>query len=184
MNTTTVFSIGRYNPPTIGHEILIKKVVSVAKNHNANIIVFTTRTQDKKRNPLDVGNKLAYLRSAFPGIPFIDVTTAANALEYLDQQGNTYVILVTGSDRADTYDNMISRMITAGYIQNIKTYDIVRVDRDPDSNTVSGVSASKAREFANTGDIAGFKNIAPSKLSNEQKDRLYHSIRQGMGFKK
>ena len=49
---TAVFSFGRMNPPTTGHGKLIKKVMSVAKKVGGIPMIYASKTEDKKKNPL------------------------------------------------------------------------------------------------------------------------------------
>ena len=58
---TIVLVFGRFNPPTVGHELLIKVVKKVASNNNADYAIYVSRTQDKKKNPLSVERKIHYL---------------------------------------------------------------------------------------------------------------------------
>ena len=49
---TAVFAFGRMNPPTTGHAKLIKKVMSVAKSEGGLPMVFQSKMDDNKKNPL------------------------------------------------------------------------------------------------------------------------------------
>ena len=55
---TAVFSFGRFNPPTIGHELLINKVSKVASRNRADAFIFPSGSQDAKKNPLDYAEKI------------------------------------------------------------------------------------------------------------------------------
>ena len=68
---TVVFAFGRFSPPTIGHELLLKVIKKVATTNKADHIVYVSRTVDKKKNPLPVDRKLHYLKLMFPNINFI-----------------------------------------------------------------------------------------------------------------
>ena len=46
-----VFTFGRMNPPTIGHEKLINKIKSEARRNSADWKVYLSSTQDFKKNP-------------------------------------------------------------------------------------------------------------------------------------
>ena len=56
-----VFTFGRFNPPTNGHEKLISKVASLAKGNNYRI--YASKSQDPKKNPLDFNTKIKYMRN-------------------------------------------------------------------------------------------------------------------------
>jgi nicotinamide mononucleotide adenylyltransferase len=60
---TAVFAFGRFNPPTIGHQKLIEKVQSMARQVNGKGFIFLTHTQNNKKDPLSFQEKQAYIRS-------------------------------------------------------------------------------------------------------------------------
>ena len=61
--STAVFAFGRFNPPTIGHQKLIEKVQSMARQVNGKGFIFLTHTQNNKKDPLSFQEKQAYIRS-------------------------------------------------------------------------------------------------------------------------
>jgi len=60
---SVAFTFGRFNPPTIGHEKLIKKVKSLPTNDYK---IFLSRSQDSKKNPLSPSDKLNVMKDMFP----------------------------------------------------------------------------------------------------------------------
>ena len=56
------FTFGRYNPPTIGHQKLIDKVITIAKRVKGLPVLYVSATQDKKKNPLSAKDKLKYIK--------------------------------------------------------------------------------------------------------------------------
>ena len=58
---TIVFAFGRFQCPTTGHELLVKAVKKLASSNSADYIIYASRTQDKKKNPLPVDKKVHYL---------------------------------------------------------------------------------------------------------------------------
>src|SRR5210317_453775 len=54
-----VFTFGRFNPPTIGHQKLIQKVLSMPANEKK---IYLSRSQDSKKNPLEPNAKLRFMR--------------------------------------------------------------------------------------------------------------------------
>ena len=51
--STAVFAFGRFNPPTIGHQKLLDKVISMTKQVNGKGYVFLSQKQNNKtRSPL------------------------------------------------------------------------------------------------------------------------------------
>ena len=60
-----VFAFGRMNPPTTGHAKLIKKVMSVAKKENGIPMIYPSKTEDNKKNPLTYKTKVQVLKDVF-----------------------------------------------------------------------------------------------------------------------
>jgi FAD synthase len=58
--STAVVTFGRFNPPTIGHQKLVDKVVAVAKAKRAIPLVYASHSSDKKKNPLSYDSKIKY----------------------------------------------------------------------------------------------------------------------------
>ena len=67
---TVVIAFGRMNPPTIGHGVLVDKVLSEASKRNAGHFIFASVSQDPKKNPLTHKQKVEYLKKFFPKAKF------------------------------------------------------------------------------------------------------------------
>ena len=63
---TISITFGRFNPPTVGHEKLLAKVAQEAKSSGGEYRIYPSRSQDPKKNPLDPGSKIKYMRLAYP----------------------------------------------------------------------------------------------------------------------
>ena len=50
------------NPPTVGHSKLIAKVIAVAKKEGGTPMVYPSKTEDKKKNPLSFKTKVKVLK--------------------------------------------------------------------------------------------------------------------------
>ncbi len=181
---TVVLAFGRFNPPTIGHELLIKAVKKVAKTHNADHSIYASRTTDSKKNPLTVDKKVKYLKLMFPGTNFVAANeqerTFLEAAKHLNKKYKN-IIMVAGSDRVQEF----TRLLNAYNGKEFK-YDTVEVvsagERDPDADDASGMSASKMRALASKGDYAEFKKGLPSSIRDIDGRRLMNDVRQGMGL--
>ena len=63
---TAVFTFGRFNPPTTGHEKLIKAVAKQqSKNAGSKMYIYASQSNDPKKNPLPYAKKIAYMRKMF-----------------------------------------------------------------------------------------------------------------------
>ena len=69
---TAVFAFGRFNPPTIGHQKLLNKVISMAEQVNGKGFIFLSQKQNNKTDPLTFKEKQDYLRMFYPGLAIGD----------------------------------------------------------------------------------------------------------------
>ena len=99
---TVVFTFGRFNPPTTGHEKLIQKVASVAGSNPFRI--YPSYSQNQKKDPLPFALKIAYMRKMFPKyakniMADSNARTAIDIAVKLYDEGFKNLIMVAGSDR-------------------------------------------------------------------------------------
>ena len=185
---TAVFAFGRFNPPTIGHQKLIQKVQSMAKQVNGKGFIFLTHTQNNKKDPLTFQEKQAYIRSQItdPSLEIGDpaVKTIVQALQKIQSQGRTRVIMVAGDDRVMEFQKFLNQYNgnpdKAGNIPY--KFDEVQVvsagQRDPDADDIAGVSASKARELAMDGNWHEFSKII---MGGDRGKALYDKLHDRFG---
>jgi len=146
---TAVFSFGRMNPPTTGHGKLIKKVMSVAKKVGGIPMIYASKTEDKKKNPLTYKTKIAVLTNVFGNIINTDTTIKSpfDVLEYLNDKKFSKVVFVVGSDRVAEFKKNMSKFVDSD-LDNITDFSVASAgDRDPDAEGVKGISGSKMREY-------------------------------------
>ena len=187
---TIVFGFGRFNPPTTGHEKVIKKIASVAGSNPWQ--VFPSHTQNPKKDPLPQALKTAYMRKMFKRYARnIVVSTARNAIEIaveLYDQGYKNLIMVAGSDRVKAFDTMLKNYNgVEGKAHGYYKFDSIKIvsagERDPDAEGVEGMSASKMRKAATDGDYDSFSMGVPTTLSDADKKKLYRDVRKYMGIR-
>lgn len=191
-----IFTFGRMNPPTIGHEKLIAVVEKVSASHSGDSFIVPTKTHDKIKNPLDFATKVKFLKIFFPKVTIIEdpeIRTVFDAMMWFGDNGYNEVIMVVGSDRVSTFQKTIGDYIPSinpsvdplKALDNITSFSVVSAgERDPDSEGISGVSGTKAREFAINGQEKDFVNLtAPTNGTDKQKLALYKAVRKGLGVK-
>ena len=175
-------TFGRFNPPTIGHEALIKKVASTGKGGDYRI--YPSRTQDPKKNPLDPGSKVKFMKQAYPDHANAiqnseDMKTIFDVLTALDSEGYSEVNIVVGGDRVSEFTSLSTKY--NGKLYNFKDIKVTSAgDRDPDADGVEGMSASKLRKAAADNDYDSFKQGVPKTLSKKQCEELFSAVQQSM----
>ena len=179
--STVVFTFGRLNPPTIGHQVLVDQVVKVARRLGADHFIFLSQTHKPPKDPLPFETKAAIFKAAFPKANLWtggekDVKTPYDALSVLSEKYDR-VILVVGSDRVDNFRGMEKYAIEFG----AQSFEVISAgERDPDAEGAAGMSASKARALAAAGDYDGFARSLPHTVSEAMKKQVYAVLRREM----
>ena len=187
---TVYFTFGRMNPPTIGHEKLLNVLARKAGKNPYRI--FLSQTQDSKKNPLGYAEKIKLARKMFPKHArsiMLDkkVKTVFNAVQKLYDEGYKNVVMVVGEDRVREFDILLNKYNGKKGPHGI--YSFSRLDsvsagsRDPDSEGIDGMSASKMRKAASDKDFTAFSQGLPKTVSNADAKSLYNKIRSAMGLK-
>lgn len=184
-----VLAFGRMNPPTAGHEKLVDKVHEVAKEHSASHHVVLSHSQDKKKNPLSAEDKLKHAKRAFPDTNVSaaskDKPTILHHAAELHKAGVKHLHIVAGSDRHEEMHKLLHKYNGEKAAHGHYKFKSITVhssgERDPDSEGTTGISASKMREHAASGNKTEFHKGAPSKMSPAHKTELYHDVRKSMG---
>jgi hypothetical protein len=181
---TVVF--GRFNPPTVGHEKLLKSAKRISAG--GDIKIYPSRTQDPKKNPLDASKKIKYMKLMFPEfkdniVNDPEMKSIFNVLITANEEGYNNVNIVVGSDRQAEFENLAQK-----YNGELYNYDQIRVIsagvRDADAEGVEGMSASKMRKAVMDNDFESFRRGTPKTLDDGDTQTLFDAVRQGMGVKK
>lgn len=181
---TAAITFGRMNPPTIGHQKLVDKLQTVARINNADPMVFLSHSADAKKNPLPYNSKVSYAISAFGNI--VRRSPAKTIFEVMQQLHNlnyNNVIVVVGADRVNEFDVLLNKYNNS----ELYSFDSIKLvsagERDPDSDSVEGMSASKMRELVKQRDLERFLAGAPTKMSRNAKIAMYNELTTQMGLK-
>jgi hypothetical protein len=185
-----VMAFGRMSPPTTGHEVLVNKVKDVAQEHGANHSVVLSHTQDKDKNPLSSADKLKHAKRFFPKTNLStsskeSPTFLSHAAE-LHKKGVTHLHMVAGSDRVAEYKKKLAQYNGKGEgkLYNFKKITVHSAgERDPDAEGTTGMSASKMRGHASSGNFKEFKKGVPAHIPEHHAKEMYHDVRKGMQIK-
>jgi len=164
-----VFSCGRANPPTLGHLKVVETMRRLARERDADVMVFLTKTVDAKRNPLAPEVKVEMAKRAF-GCDVRLTTSPYSALEELQAAGVTEATFVIGEDRRDRF-LLMEKYATEGGIK--LRYEVV-------SRTEEDVSATAARDAVTRDDFETFKSLVPSPDGDFARD-LFRAVGLGLG---
>ena len=180
-----VFAFGRLNPPTNGHQKLIERVITIAKRVKGLPVLYVSASQDKRKNPLTVKQKVDYLKKVYPrGIKILPaVGSERTFMEILKNRFDkkfTDVYMIAGSDRVAEFKRLIKQYNGKDY--NFDTTEVVSAgERDPDATGATGMSASKMRDFAMNNDYTSFKQGLIKGTKEKDAMKLFKDLKKGMG---
>jgi hypothetical protein len=185
-----VMAFGRMNPPTTGHAKLVDKVKEVAKSVGGSHHVVLSHSQDPSKNPLSAKDKLKHAKRFFPKTNLStsdsEHPTFLHHAAKLHQQGVTHLHMVAGSDRTDEYKKKLAQYNGKhkGALFNFKKITVHSAgERDPDAEGAEGMSASKMRGHAGTGNFKEFKKGVPGHVPEHHAKELFNDVRKHMGVK-
>ena len=186
---TAVYTFGRFNPPTIGHEKLLRVVDTTSSKEGGDYFVYTSHSQDPKKNPLSHKQTINFLKLIFSKHrSHIEDSSAVTALhaasDIYDKGGYTKLMMVVGSDRVRDFSALLNRYNDSKSKHGYYKFDSIEVvsagERDPDAEGADGMSASKMRQAVKDSDYDVFKMGLPSGTSDSISKNLYNAVAKGM----
>jgi nicotinic acid mononucleotide adenylyltransferase len=200
------FTFGRFQPPTIGHKVLIDKLSELAKAENADAYVFVSSKQnnmekykrtklyksmtaagsfistDENENPLPVGTKVEILRKMYPssGVTFVDTTV----------EGCPQLFNVVDKLRSTGYDDITmgvgsDRVTTFEKVfkDSLKVVSLGERSVNAANMSAKAMSGTKMREAAISGNKEAFLHgVLIGDMTKEDGIRLMNMIRLSLGY--
>jgi len=173
---------GRFNPPHIGHEVNFKQIVDLSKKHKADYRIYTTQSEDEKKNPLSYEDKVKFLRKMFPKYArniILDkgVKTIIQMAEQVHKDGYTRLVLGVGPDQYKTFKDLLLKYNKEDgpyyFPDGVKVIDTGKGKRI--------WSATQSRQAAQDNDLKTFAKGLPKGFKEIEK--LFNAVRSGMGLK-
>jgi hypothetical protein len=154
--------------------------------------IYASQTTDENKNPLQYSEKIKLMRSMFPkhGRNIIEdksIKTIFDIAQKAYKDGFTRFVLVVGEDRVEEFSKLLQKyegqqLKDGGFYDFPGGIEVVSAgDRDPDSDGVEGMSASKMRQAARDGDLVAFSKGLPR--GYEDSISVFNLLRKRMGLK-
>jgi len=173
-----VMTFGRFNPPTIGHKWLFQQMLNIATRERAEAFVFTSHSQDKKKNPLTYVEKCELVSKLLPRGVRLVRTNARNMIEIVkeiaDYNRFRKLIVVVGDDRLESFSWIDKSKEEFGFTK----VELKSAGARSGASNVQNASATALRNAAKAGDMKAFMNYSPfdegtsKKLFDTLKSRL------------
>jgi len=157
---TLTLAFGRFNPPHAGHGKLMDIAAESAAETEGDYVIVPSRTLDPKKNPLDADSKVSTMRTLFPVhaekiVNDPQNNTIFDVLKKAHNDGYANVRIVAGEDRLAQFDKLSQNYNGQLYeFEGLET--ISSGQRDDDSESMEGYSASRMRLAAMEGDFKSF----------------------------
>jgi hypothetical protein len=157
-----------------------------AEQEGSDYMIVPSRSQDPKKNPLDPDTKVTLMRTMFPQhseriVNDGNTRTIFDVLKKAHNDGYTNVRIVGGADRVKEFNKLANN-----YNGNLYAFDNIDVvsagDRDPDSEGVEGLSASRMRLAAAEGDFKTFRMGMPPEMKPKDVRAVFDTVRTAMGI--
>jgi hypothetical protein len=160
-SNTIVCAVGEFNPPTVGHELLVKTVKKLAEQKSSAHVIYTSPS---KNSLIQEDKKEHYLNLMFPKTKFQSLNES-KLQEVITELHKKYkkIILVVGTDQ-------ITEM------RKLQNVELIPVDKDPEADN------TKMKQFASKGIYENFKKRLPSTIRDIDGKRLMNEMRTGLGL--
>jgi hypothetical protein len=168
-----VFTFGRFQGLTIGHEKLLDSLFAQPGDH----FVFISQTKDDQKNPLTAEDKKKFLVAAYPENKksfSIEYRTPFDALQSLIEKGYTKIKMIVGEDRVETFKSSFDGF---DFPVEVKSAG----NRSEDGSKVEQANGQAIRDLARAGALKDFNNLAMSKLDSDKKLAMFNEIRKAYG---
>lgn len=147
-----VFTYGRFNPPHLGHKMMIEKVIDRADKMNKTPVVIVSHSYGNKTNPLPVTDKIRILKRWFPDLTVLS-SSKERSLAKIAENFSDRSVMVVGENRKNAF----------GFLK-FNRHALKRPNAAP--------SATKARAAAINGDKNEFKNLTGYNLTDNIRNKI------------
>lgn len=199
---TAVFTFGRFQPPTIGHGVLVYEVAKQALIEGGDPYIFVSRSCNKgyigsrqyksmydrnvfescdaNKNPLTSTQKTFYMKKMFPEVRVIDTEVEntpvlSDCIQKLKDKGYTRLIMVVGSDRIAPFKFVLA--------EGVEKVIPAGEKRDSRAVGLKGMSGTKMRIAAVSGDYETFKNgVMIGKMTEDLVKQMMNDVRIALGY--
>ena len=147
-----VFTYGRFNPPHLGHKMMIEEVINKAKKMNKIPVVIVSHSYGNRTNPLPVSDKIRILKKWFPELTVLS-SSKNLSLAKLSENFDKNSVMVVGENRKNAFSFL-----------PFNRHALKRPNAAP--------SATKARAAAVNGNKEAFKNLTGYNLTNNIQNKI------------
>ena len=180
---TAAFALGRLNPATTGHELLVDKIKAEPGD---SFLFLTDRLPKLPKDPLTAQDKLDWARKSFDGISIGLAKTVLIAADRLYKMGYTDVTYLEGIDPEKPFP--LSKLLQDynGVKKDLHDYNfnsirVVQLPRDASAKDAKGMSGTKMRQLVADNDLEKFKKDAVTLKAQPYAEEMFKKLQGIMG---
>ena len=147
-----VFTYGRFNPPHLGHKMMIEEIINKASKMKKTPVVIVSHSYGNKTNPLSVPDKIRILKRWFPELTVLS-SSRERSLAKIADNFNERSVMVVGENRKNAFS-------------------FLKFNRHALKRPNDAPSATKARTAAVNGNKEVFKNLTGYNLTNNIQNKI------------
>ena len=160
-SNTIVCAFGEFDPPTVGHELLVKTVKRLAEQKGSDHVIYSSASKI-----LQEQKKYQYLNLMFPKTNFKSISESfVSTVKELQSKYKT-IIVVAGTDQMATVKRSLKESVQYIAIN----------EKNPDFND------TKMKSLATKALYEEFKKKLPTSIRELDSRRLMNDVRHGMGL--
>ena len=195
MRKRAAVMIGRFQPPHLGHYVLLNRLKKHMRAHPeleldpVPVIVVVAgekSSRDKARNPLSANERISFMGASgyTNGVKFVVGKSAIDGFKQVQQAGYEPVLVAAGSDRGENYKALLDRyfsdtehhMLTMGRVENPPLEQTLQhLDKDLPISLVTG---SLVRLAVTRGELDKFKLLTG--LREPLASKLFNRLSKAM----
>jgi len=182
-NTKAVVSFGRHQPFTNGHKKVLDTVESEAKKQGAQAHFITSHSEGTGKNPLPVKTKIELIKKVAKPTTKVYSSDSEHPriidqLSKLHAAGVKHITYVGGKGQVEPVTDLIKKYNGVQSKHGYYKFDTINSkssgERDPEAEGTEGVSGTKIRAMARSGNEEGMKKEIPKQLHPHIKEIIKH----------
>ena len=179
---SAVFVFGRFNVFTKGHQALWEYVAKEARKQKADGLIFTSFSQNSKKNPLNPQDKIMYIKKVLPkGTSISNDTSLKNAFqitEKLIKDGYTRLTFVVGADRINDF-NALHKYVKEWSDGQAK----IKIVSFSGKERIGDYSGTRMRELVKENNFKEFAKDLPDGFTKKEQMEIFEKTKIGLGLK-
>ena len=100
--SSVVFTYGRFNPPHLGHKMMIQEMIKMAKREQKIPVVVVSHSTGNNKNPMTVASKIRIIKKWFPRLRVIS-SSKEESIAKISKGFNSDSIMVIGQNRKNSF---------------------------------------------------------------------------------